>query len=248
MVQIWQTSATERMFKETLVMLPGMMCDERLFAPQISVLEEDYHIMVPQLDSPNSIEGIARRVLNEIEAPRFNLMGLSMGGIVAMSMVGLSPERVSRLALLDTNHKADAAGRYALRNRQIDDVKVGRLRQVISTEMKPIYLAKANRKNQALLDLLISMALDLGDDVFIAQSIALRDRADQTEALRSYDGPALLLCGLDDALCPPHVHVEMAKELSHSVVCQIEDAGHISTLEQSDAVTEALQIWLKRPL
>lgn len=244
MVLTWQTSATERMSKETLVMLPGMMCDERLFAPQISALEKDYHIIVPQLDRPNSIEGMARRVLDEIEAPRFNLMGLSMGGIVAMSMVGLSPKRVSRLALLDTNHKADAAERCALRNRQVNEVKAGRLRQVITTEMKPIYLAKANRKNQALLDLLISMALDLGDDVFIAQSIALRDRADHTEALRNYHGPALLLCGQEDALCPHHVHVEMAKEFSQSVVCQIKYAGHITTLEQPDAVTQALQIWL----
>ncbi len=236
------------MFKETLVMLPGMMCDERLFAPQISALQKGYHIIVPKLEGPNSIEGMARRVLDEIEAPRFNLMGLSMGGIVAMSIVGLCPERVSRLALLDTNHKADAAGRYSVRYRQIDDVKAGRLRQVIATEMKPIYLAKANRKNQALLDLLISMAIDLGDDVFIAQSIALRDRADHTEALRTYQGPALLLCGQEDALCPPHIHVEMAKELSNSVLSQIKNAGHISTLEQPDTVTEVLQIWLKQPI
>lgn len=225
-------------------MMPGMMCDERLFAPQIFALEKGYHIIVPKLEGPNSIEDMARRVLEEIEAPRFNLMGLSMGGIVAMSMVGLSPKRVSRLALLDTNHKADAAERCALRNRQVNEVKAGRLRQVITTEMKPIYLAKANRKNQALLDLLISMALDLGDDVFIAQSIALRDRADHTEALRNYHGPALLLCGQEDALCPHHVHVEMAKEFSQSVVCQIKYAGHITTLEQPDAVTQALQIWL----
>lgn len=229
-------------------MLPGMMCDERLFTPQISVLEKDYHILVPQLDGPNSIEAMARRVMDEVAAPRFNLLGLSMGGIVAMSMVGLCPERVSRLALLDTNHKADAAERYALRNRQIDDVKAGKLRQVITTEMKPIYLAKANRKNQALLDLLISMAIDLGDDVFIAQSIALRDRSDHTEVLRSYHGPTLLLCGQEDELCPPDVHVEMANELSQSVVCPIKNAGHITTLEQPDVVTKALLIWLNQPV
>jgi pimeloyl-ACP methyl ester carboxylesterase len=101
---------------ETLIMLPGMMCDERLIAPQIAALKDKYEIIVPLLDRPASIEGMAQRILNEIKAPTFNLMGLSMGGIVAMSMGGLSPKRVSRLALLDTNHRADAPERFALRN------------------------------------------------------------------------------------------------------------------------------------
>ena len=225
-------------------MLPGMMCDERLFAPQISAFENRYEIIVPRLDRPASIEGMARRILDEIRTPTFNLMGLSMGGIAAMSMVGLSPQRVSRLALFDTNHQADAPSRFAARNRQIEDVKAGKLRQVIATEMKPIYLAKANRKNQALLDLLIAMALDLGDEAFIAQSIALRDRADHTRILRDYPGPTLLLCGEEDTLCPPHYHTQMAKLMSRGVLCEIADAGHIATLEQPPAVNAAVKEWL----
>jgi pimeloyl-ACP methyl ester carboxylesterase len=232
------------MSRETLVMLPGMMCDARLFAPQISALEKDYHILVPQLHGPASIEGMARRILNEIKSSTFNLLGLSMGGIVAMSIVGLSPQRVMRLALLDTNHKADPAERFAIRNRQIDDVKAGRLRDVITTEMKPIYLAKANSNNQVLLDLLIGMALDLGDETFITQSIALRDRADQTEALMNFKGPALVLCGDEDFLCTPEQHAQMAKLLCGSVFRQIKNAGHISTHEQPHVVTKLLKAWL----
>jgi pimeloyl-ACP methyl ester carboxylesterase len=230
--------------KETLVMLPGMMCDERLFAPQILALKMDYHIVVPQLEGSNSIESLARRVLAEIEAPTFNLVGLSMGGIVAMSMVGLSPQRVMRLALLDTNHKADAPEKFALRNRQIGDVKAGMLHQVISTEMKPVYLAKGNRKNQALLDLLITMALDLGDNTFISQTIALRDRVDHTAALVNFKGPALILCGDEDVLCMPEQHGQMAKLLCGSVFHQIKNAGHISTLEQPRVVTKLMKAWL----
>ena len=225
-------------------MLPGMMCDERLFAPQISAFENEFEIIVPRLDRPASIEGMARRILDEIKAPTFNLLGLSMGGIVAMSMVGLSPRRVSRLALLDTNHQADAPSRYAIRNRQIQDVKAGKLHHVIATEMKPIYLAKSNRENHALLDLLITMALDLGTETFIAQSIALRDRADHSNILQNYLGPTLLLCGKEDALCPTLYHTQMAKLISHCVLCEIADAGHISTLEQPATVTGAVNDWL----
>lgn len=225
-------------------MLPGMMCDERLFAPQILAFENEFEIIVPRLDGPASIEGMARRVLGEIKAPTFNLMGLSMGGIVAMSMVGLAPQRVNRLALLDTNHQADAPSRFAIRNRQIEDVKAGKLRQVITTEMKPIYLAKGNRKNQALLDLLITMALELGDAIFIAQSIALRDRADHTDILRNYHGPTLLLCGKEDALCPPVYHAQLAELVSRGVLCEIAGAGHMATLEQATSVTAAITEWL----
>jgi pimeloyl-ACP methyl ester carboxylesterase len=232
------------MSRETLVMLPGMMCDERLFAPQIAALKDQYDIIVPLLDRPASIEGMAKRILNEIKAPNFNLMGLSMGGIVAMRMFGLAPQRVIRLALLDTNHRADAPERFALRNRQIEDVRAGKLRQVITTEMKPIYLSKGNRKNQVLLDLLITMALDIGDETFITQSLALRDRADHSDILRDYHGPALVLCGEEDTLCPPIYHLQMAKELSRSVLREISNAGHITTLEQPASVTTAIRDWL----
>ena len=225
-------------------MLPGMMCDERLFAPQISAFKNKYEIIVPLLDRPASIAGMARRILDEVKAPTFNLLGLSMGGIVAMSMVGISAHRVSRLALLNTNHQPDAPSRFATRYRQIEDVKAGKLHQVIATEMKPNYLAKSNQKNQTLLELLIAMALDLGSETFIAQSIALRDRADHTEILSNYHGPALLLCGKEDTLCPPHYHTQMAKLMSRGVLCEIADAGHIATLEQPPAVNAAVKEWL----
>lgn len=89
-------------------------------------------------------------------------VGSLYGGIVAMSMVGLAPQRVRRLALLDTNHKADFPERITIRNRQISGLQAGKLRNVITTEMKPNYLAKSHRKNQALLNLLIDMAMGLG--------------------------------------------------------------------------------------
>ena len=225
-------------------MLPGMMCDERLFAPQISAFENEYEIIVPRLDRPASIEGMARRILDEIKAPALNLLGLSMGGIVAMSMVGISAHRVSRLALLDTNHQADAPSRFSIRNRQIEDVRAGKLHHVITTEMKPTYLAKANRKNHALLNLLIAMALDLGTETFIAQSITLRDRPDHSDILRNYHGPTLLLCGEEDALCPALYHTQMEKLISRSVFYEVAAAGHITTLEQPAAVNAAVKEWL----
>lgn len=243
-MQTWPFSAVDCMAKETLVLLPGMMCDQRLFEPQIYALENDYAIFIPKLDVPASIDGMAQRILDEIEIPAFNLLGLSMGGIVAMSMVGLAPERVLRLALLDTNHRADSCEKFVIRNRQILDVREGRLREVITNEMKPNYLATVNRKNQELLGLLIDMALDSGDEIFINQSLALRDRKDQTNALCNYVGPALVLCGEEDRLCLPILHEEMAELLPQAVFRKIKNCGHISTLEQPGAVIDELKNWL----
>jgi pimeloyl-ACP methyl ester carboxylesterase len=231
--------------RETLVMLPGMMCDARLFAPQIDAFKDRYDIVVPSLCGLSSIEGLARRVLSEIAVPRFNLMGLSMGGIVAMQIVGLAPERVSRLALLDTNHLADAPDRFAIRNRQIAEVRGDHLRRVIADEMKPKYLAKANRQNTLILDTLIKMAMELGADCFIQQSIALRDRRDQSENLKGYGGPTLVLCGTEDALCPPSRHVEMAALLRNVQHREVLNAGHIVTLEAPAAISAELRSLLK---
>jgi pimeloyl-ACP methyl ester carboxylesterase len=111
-----------------------------------------------------------------------HLLGLSMGGLAALAMVGLAPERVSRLALLDSTFKADAPERFALCNRQIEDVKQGGLRAVITDEMKPNDLALCNRGNKTLLDLLITMAMKPGEVAFISQSLALRDRPDHRGA------------------------------------------------------------------
>lgn len=224
-----------------------MLCDARLFAPQIDAFSAAHDVEVMGIDAAESIDVLADLVL-ERAPERFNLAGLSMGGIVAMAIVGKAPERVARLALLDTNHHADAPGRDQVRNRQIEAVRDGRMRQVVVDEMKPVYLAAANRSDQGLLDLLIDMAMDLGPGVFIRQSVALRDRADQTAALRAYRGQTLVLCGTEDNLCPVERHSEMAALLDNSVLRIVENAGHISTLENAPAVNAALRQWLDTPL
>jgi pimeloyl-ACP methyl ester carboxylesterase len=234
--------------RETLVMLPGMMCDARLFGPQIAALQEDHDIIVPDLSAPASIEGMARKVLKEVAATHINLLGLSMGGIVAMAMVGLASQRITRLALLDTTHLADAPENTVIRNRQIEAVRRGRLREVIIGEMKPRYLAHANRERQDLLDLLVVMAMDRGLDAFIAQSIALRDRTAAPATLKTFRGPTLLLCGEEDALCPPARHEELAAILPKATLTLLPRTGHISTLESPKATTRALVTWLSHPM
>lgn len=235
------------MLRDNLIFLPGMMCDERIFAPQVKALSATHEIIIPNL-AQNSIEAMAMHVLENTPSGQLNIAGISMGGIVAMEMVRMAPGRIDRIALLDTNHHADAPDRRVLRDRQIADANAGRLHHVIVDEMKPSYLAEANRENHELLALLIDMAMTCGPKMFIAQSEALRDRQNMRSAFADFTGPALILCGAEDRLCPVARHHEMAELVAGAQLTIVENAGHISTLENPSDVNKALHDWLGKPV
>ena len=226
-----------------LVLLPGMMCDERLFAPQISELSKQREVHFVQISGHKTISELAADVLNNAP-PVFALAGLSMGGIVAMEVLSQASERVERLALLDTNPLAELSDVRMRRGPQIDAVKNGQLKEIIRDEMKPNYLFDGDKKTK-ILKLCMDMALDIGPDAFIRQSIALRDRIDQKNTLRTYKRPALVLCGRHDVLCPLERHELMHNLLENSKLEIIEDAGHLPTLEQPKITTIALSSWLE---
>ena len=226
-----------------LVLLPGMMCDERLFAPQISELSKQREVHFVQISGHETISELAADVLNNAP-PVFALAGLSMGGIVAMEVLSQASERVERLALLDTNPLAELSDVRMRRGPQIDAVKNGQLKEIIRDEMKPNYLFDGDKKTK-ILKLCMDMALDIGPDAFIRQSIALRDRIDQKDTLRTYKRPALVLCGRHDVLCPLERHELMHNLLENSKLEIIEDAGHLPTLEQPKITTMALASWLE---
>ena len=226
-----------------LVLLPGMMCDERLFAPQISELSKQREVHFAQISGHETITELATDVLNNAP-PVFALAGLSMGGIVAMEVLSQAADRVERLALLDTNPLAELSDVAKRRGPQIDAVKNGQFKEMIRDEMKPNYLFDGVKKPETL-KLCMDMALDIGPDSFIRQSIALRDRVDQKNTLRKYKRPALVLCGRHDVLCPLERHELMHTLLENSKLEIIEDAGHLPTLEQPKITTIALASWLE---
>lgn len=232
--------------KPALVLIPGMMCDARLLGPQLTALAGAADIWVADITRSADMASIGRDVLADCPFERFCVAGLSMGGIVAMELLRQVPDRIAGLALLDTNHRAETPERRAARAPQIARAKAGRLREVLIEEMKPNYLAPPNRTNAALLDLVLAMGLDLGPDVFERQSLALRDRPDSAAALAAYGGPALVLCGRHDALCPPERHREIAALLAAADLAILEDAGHLTTLESPAAVNAHLSAWLQR--
>jgi len=228
-----------------LMLLPGMMCDENLFTAQVNAFKGDRLVMVANVSVADNMPDIARDIL--AQAPEsFALAGLSMGGIVAMEILRQAPHRVERLALLDTNPKAELIEVQSNRNRQIEIVQNGGLSQLMHSEMFPHYLADNLPLSQVknILERCDEMAMKLGPQAFIRESRALQKRVDQQGVLSKYKGPTLILMGEQDKLCPLDRHQLMHSLLENSKLVLIENAGHLTTLEQPQAVNAALREWL----
>ena len=229
-----------------LLLLPGMMCDGRLWAGQVAALDDaGIACNVGRLSPGDSVADIAAAVL--AEAPSvFALAGLSMGGIVAFEIWRQARHRVSRLALLDTNPHSEQLWRREQRNVEIESVMAGGLADVLAKDMKPRYLAETHRNNRPLRELIMSMAIELGPDVFGAQSLALRDRPDSKMTLSEIDVPTLVLCGREDDLCPLSYHLLLAESIPDADLVVLSDCGHLPPLERPEAVSQHLQSWMTR--
>jgi pimeloyl-ACP methyl ester carboxylesterase len=228
----------------TLLMLPGHMCDSRLWADVAPALEAaNYRVINADLTTADTVEGLAAEVM--AEAPdRFTAVGLSMGGIVAFELFRQQPNRVQGLVLCDTNAAPERPDRAAMRRAQQAKVRAGELAEVVREELKPNYLAKANRERQDLLDLTLAMAMDLGETVFLRQSEALKHRPDARPLLPTINCPTLLLCGAEDSLCPPALHAAMAEVIPGADFATLEGAGHLPPLEQPATFATTMLGWL----
>ncbi|MEO5732189.1 MAG: alpha/beta fold hydrolase [Rubrivivax sp.] len=225
-----------------IVLLPGHMCDARLFGPLIDDLRGEL-VLVGDLTADLSVAAMAQRVLASAP-PRFALLGLSMGGIVALDMARQAPQRIARIALLDTNPLPESEDRSTMRLELMRLVAAGGLKSVVVERLKPAYLAAVNRDNATLLALVVEMAIDLGAEVFERQARALLSRPDGRTALGELRVPALVLCGREDALCTVAVHQAMAAAIPGSTLVVVEQAGHLPTLERPEAVNAAVRDWL----
>ena len=225
-------------------MVPGMMCDERIFSPQIEELSKNLEVTVADISSFPTVRELASDLLKK--APKsFSLLGHSMGGIVAMEIYSQEPNRIEKLILMDTNPKAELDEVKLKREPQIKEVNKGKLLEVMRDEMKPNYLAESENK-RSVLNVCMDMALTLGPDVFINQSRALQSRLDQQNTIQSIKIPVLIMCGSEDKLCPVERHEMMHNMISDSDLIIINNAGHMPTLEQPRETTEVLKEWLMK--
>jgi pimeloyl-ACP methyl ester carboxylesterase len=228
---------------EPIIFIPGLVCTADLFRDQLAELGKEREVRVADHRSDGSIPEIAARLLRETEEERFCLVGLSMGGYIALEAFAQAPERVARLALLDTSARADAPeareGRLAL----VQLAREGRLDDIAET-LWPRFVAEERYGDAELKQRVYAMVRETGADAFIRQQEAIMSRRDHRAMLPGIEIPTLVLVGSEDQLTPPYLAQEIAEAIEWASLGIIPNCGHLPTMERPEAVTRALKAWL----
>jgi pimeloyl-ACP methyl ester carboxylesterase len=230
------------MNKYNLLLLPGLLNDERLWHHQITGLRDIANATVADISGADNIAELAQAALTQVPPGPFALAGLSMGGYVALEIMRQAPERVLALALLDTSANPDSAEATANRHKlmqlaQTDFTAV--VESLLPKLVHPSHLADACQ-----IRVITAMARDMGKDAFIRQQQAIIGREDSRLSLSRITCPTLVLCGKDDVITPLEIHREMRNAIPHAELRVIDHCGHLSTLGKPLEVTAALRGWL----
>ena len=228
--------------KTPLVLLPGLLCDAALWRGQIDDLGDIAAPWVADLTRDDSMTAMARRVLAAAPS-RFALAGLSMGGYVAQEIMRQAPERVMRLALLDTGSRADTAEQTARRRGLIELAEKGEFRGV-TPRLLPVFLHSARLSDQTLTAAVTAMAERVGKDAFLRQQRAIMSRPDSRPGLPAINCPTLVLCGREDQLTPLELSEEIVSLIKGARLAIVEECGHLATMERPWEVSVHLRQWL----
>ncbi len=232
----------------TLMLLPGLNCDAAVWAPQVAVLKGQANCFIPAWGLRDTLTAMAQQVLDESPTERFAMAGHSMGGRVALEVMRLAPQRVERLALLDTGTHPLATGEAGEKER------AGRMALLkIAQEQGMRVMAQEWAKGMVHPDRIggpifeeVLAMFDRGSATqYAAQINALLNRLDAAPLLPGITCPTLVLTGRQDAWSGPAQHEAMAAAIPGAQLVIVEDSGHMTTMEQPQAVNEALAEWLR---
>ena len=228
--------------KPTLLLLPGLANDERVWRAVSDGLRDVASVSVGDLRSGQTMHDVAAAVLSG--APeRFAVAGLSMGGYCALEMFRQASERIAGIALVDTSARPDTAEGRANREKQIERARTGY--DALVDELLPKWIHPSRLQDPAVADVVRAMARDEGADVFIRQQRAIMSRADSRPLLASIRCPAIVVCGRDDQLMPTEIHEELARGIAGAKLEVVESCGHLAPLERPEAVRDALREWVR---
>ena len=228
---------------EPVILLPGLLCDARLWAHQLLHLSQHRPVTVVQPKGA-SIEEMAAQVLASAPA-RFALVGCGMGGDVAMDVLRRALDRVTRIALISTDPMQEAPSVAAAREARMVAARSGRLWQALAEEYPVADMGPNAESVQARLR---EMAEFLGEGVFLAQSRAMQRRPDQQKTMRRAMVPALIMGGARDTVVPLRRHEFVAKLMPFGRLKIFDGLGHLLPLEAPEAVTSALEVFLRGPM
>ncbi|RAS91815.1 hypothetical protein A3863_04880 [Priestia endophytica] len=231
------------MAKTPLFLVPGTLCDERLWSHQIENLSDVAEVKVCDVTKDDSISRMAQSILEE--APdKFALAGLSLGGIISLEIMRLAPERVIKLALLDTNPTPPEHDQIATWEGFINMANNGQFLDITITHLLPILIHPDRRKDETLVSTIIDMAKKIGKEGYINQLKAVMTRSDQRPILSTITCPTMVLVGKEDMVCPVHMSEFLTESIPTASLEIVDHSGHLSALEQPEKVSALLKKWL----
>jgi pimeloyl-ACP methyl ester carboxylesterase len=233
--------------KTSLILVPGLLCDEVVWAHQSEALSGLADVHIATNGARDSLVAMAEAIIAQAP-PRFALAGHSMGGRVALEVIRRVPERVTALALMDTGHHALAAGEPGEREVAGRVALVEKSRRqgmrAMGWEWMQGMVYPSRLADAALVNAILDMIAAKTPDLYAAQTRALVNRPEATSLLPKIRCPTLVLCGQEDLWAPPQRHEEMSKLIPGSKLTTVPYCGHMSTMEQPAAVSDAMLAWL----
>jgi len=231
---------------KTIYLLCGLLCDETVWETQIQALKKQgYDARPMSFQGFDSIAGMASHLLAEAPA-RFSLAGHSMGGRVALEAYRQAPQRIERLALLDTGYEPAVEEETEKRGRLVRKALADGIEAIAETWARPM-IAPGRQNDDELLHRILSMVGRMSGEIYAGQTRALLTRPDAAPVLSGIHCPTLILCGAEDAWSPPERHRRMAASIPDSALRLIADCGHMSTMEKPEEVLAILEEWLAMP-
>jgi pimeloyl-ACP methyl ester carboxylesterase len=225
-----------------IVLVAGLNCSARLYADQIPVLWQFGPVVVADHRRDDSMAAMARRIL-AAAPPRFALAGLSMGGYIAFEILRQAPERVARLALLDTGARAETPERTEQRKPLIALARSGRFAEIFESQY-PTLVHRSRHSDAALMAAVRTMNEETGPEAYLRQQAAIMSRPDSRPGLAAIACPTLVLVGDSDEPTPPELAREMAAAIPGAKLVVVPECGHLSTMERPQAVNKALLEWM----
>lgn len=227
--------------RPSLLLLPGLLCDARLWRDQVEDLADLADIAVPDLTLDDSVGAMAARVLAQAPA-RFALGALSMGGYVAFEILRQAPQRVERLALLSTSARADPPKRAAVRRASLAMAERGRFAGV-TRKLLP-QLVHASRVDTPVGEEVMAMAERVGRDAFLRQQRAILERPDSQPLLPTLSMPTVVGVGDDDRMTAPEESRILQAGIAGARLHVFTDCGHLPPMEKPRETNDLLRAWL----
>jgi len=230
---------------QPIVFVPGLLCSAEAFAPQVAALWRFGPVTVASTMEGKSITEMATAIL-VAAPPKFALVGISMGGYICLEIMRQAPERVLKLALLDTSARPDTAEQIQRRRALVANAQTGDFLTLATNALSSI--VHPSRQGDAnLREINVRMATAVGIEAFSQQTDAIIARIDSRPSLSAISILTLVLVGDSDPLTPPELSEEIAAAIPKARLTVVPQCGHASTLEQPDAVNSALIEWITSP-